>query len=125
MNKLILLLLLIPSLLLAETDPYLAQKGHVLPQDSWVFSIDKTKEIRNKLIDLETEQKLNESYKKSLTSMQDLYTIEQSKTKILLEHTDSLAKSLSSAQSMSNVERFAWFALGTISTILVFKAVNK
>jgi len=57
--------------------------------------------------------------------MQDLYTIEQSKTKTLLDHPDSLAKSLYSAQSMSNVERFAWFALGTISTILVFKAVNK
>lgn len=124
MNKLI-LLLLIPSLLLAETDPYLGQKGHVLPQDSWVFSIDKTKEIRNKLIDLETEQKLNESYKKSLTSMQELYIIEQDKTKVLLEHTNSMAKSLSSSQSMSNVERFAWFALGALATTAIVYGVRR
>lgn len=124
MNKLI-LLLLIPSLLLAETDPYLGQKGHVLPQDSWVFSIDKTKEIRNKLIDLETEQKLNESYKKSLTSMQELYIIEQDKTKVLLEHTNSMAKSLSNSQSMSNVERFAWFALGALATTAIVYGVRR
>lgn len=124
MNKLI-LLLLIPSLLLAETDPVYAPKGFVLTQDSWVFSPDKAKEVRNKLIDLETEQKLNESYKKTLTNHENLYKIEQEKVTILLEQNNKLAYSLNESRSLTDWQKFAYFTLGVAATVLSVYAIQK
>jgi len=125
MNKLIVTLLLIPTLVFADTDPSFQNKGYTLTQDAWIFSPEKTKEVRDKIIDLHYAEKNVESLKKSLTLQQEIYIIEQDKTKLLLERNDALAKSLNETRSMSDLQKFGWFALGVIGTVLTIYAVRK
>jgi hypothetical protein len=117
------------SFLLCQTssadDPYFAQKNHVLPQDSWVFSPDKTKEVRNKLIDGETYFKLNESLSKSIELYKNNEEIQQNKVNLLLEQNDKLAQRLASSQSLNNWERFGLFFLGIAATVGAGWAISR
>src|SRR5688500_13089233 len=115
MNKLVLFCFVLSSISLAD-DPYFGQRGHVLPQDSWVFSPDKAKDVRNRLIDGETYFKLNESLSKSIELYKSNEVIQQNKVNLLLEQNDKLAQRLASSQSLNNWERFGLFFLGIAAT---------
>lgn len=101
-----------------ETDPYFAAHGHLLPADSWVFSPDKAKEVRDKLIDLETATKTNESYKTSLGLEKDMQAIQEKKILLLSTQNDVLAKNLMAERTVSSWEKFGYFALGIAATVL-------
>ena len=124
MNKFI-IFLLISQICLAETDPYFANKGHTLTQDSWVFSPDKAKDVRNRLIDGETYQKLNESLNKSIELYKSNDEIQQKKVNLLLEQNDVLAKRLNESQSLNNWEKFGLFVLGIAATVGAGIAIKK
>lgn len=118
MKKISLIILLFFSFnVLADTDPYYASKGFALPQDSWVFSPGKAKEVRNKLIDLETNLKLNESLSKSIELYKANEQIQQNKVNLLLEQNDKIVQRLNDSQSMNNIERIGLFLLGIIATV--------
>lgn len=108
-----------------DTDPFFAQHGYVLLKDSWVFSPEKAKEVRNKLIDLQTAQKQNESYKTSLQLQQDMLDLQDKKTKLYSDQNDKLAQSLQSERSMSNFERLVIFGLGIAATVFAGFAIKK
>lgn len=116
MNKFVLFCFILCQISLAE-DPYFGQKGHVLPQDSWVFSPDKAKEVRNKLVDGETYFKLNESLTKSIELYKKSDEIQQNKVNLLLEQNDKLAQRLYSSQSLNNWALFGVFLLGIAATV--------
>lgn len=121
MNKSLIYLILLTHctsrFAIADTDPFLAQKGFVLQQESWIFSPEKAKSVRDRLIDGETNLKLNESLTKSL----DLYKlneqIQQNKVNLLLEQNDKLVQRLGESQSLNNWERFGLFILGIGATV--------
>lgn len=125
MNKLVLVCFLVCNLVIGETDPYFANKGHVLTQDSWVFSPDKAKDVRNRLIDGETNLKLNESLTRSIELYKSNDEIQQKKVNLLLEQNDVLAKRLNESQSLNNWEKFGLFVLGIAATVGAGIAIKK
>lgn len=120
-----LLCLLISQIAISDTDPYLAPKGFSLPQESWIFSPEKAKEVRGKLIDGETYFKLNESLTKSLDLYKSNEEIQQNKVNLLLEQNDKLVKTSAASQSLNSWERVGWFVLGIAATIGAGFAIKK
>lgn len=125
MNRLVLICFLISNLAIGETDPHYEQKGYILIQDSWVFSPEKAKSVRDKLIDLETTSKINESLQKSIELYKSNDQIQQNKINLLLEQNDKLAVRLHDSQSLNNWERFGLFMLGIAATVGAGLAIKK
>lgn len=121
----LLVFILTSQIAICDTDPYYAAKGYLLPADSWVFSPDKAKEVRNRLIDLETATKMNESYKTSLDLQKDMATIQEKKVSIVLEQNDQLAKSLQAERTVTGWERIGYFALGIAATVFAGFAIRQ
>lgn len=117
MNKLILCCFLLSQIAIGDTDPYLGSKGDVLKQDSWVFSPEKAKNVRDRLIDSESFSRINESLQKSLELYKSNEQIQQNKVNLLLEQNDKLAQRLGESQSLNNWERFGLFVLGIAATV--------
>ncbi len=115
----------ISSLTIAETDPHYETRGYTLLQDSWVFSPSKAKEVRDKLIDGETYQKLNESLNKSIELYKSNEQINNNKINLLIEQNDKLAKNLLASQSLNNWERFGLVLLGIAMTVGAGFAIKK
>lgn len=129
MNKSIIYLILltysISRFAIAETDPHFENKGYTLTQDSWVFSPDKAKSVRDRLIDLETTSKINESLNKSLELYKSNEQLQQNKINLLLEQNDKLAVRLNDSQSLNNWEKFGLFVLGIVATVGAGFAIKK
>lgn len=125
MNRLILFCFVLCQISIGETDPYLGAKGHILPQESWVFSPEKAKSTRDKLIDLQTTEKINESLNKSLDLYKSNEQIQQNKINLLLEQNDKLALRLGESQSLNNWEKFGLFVLGIAATVGAGFAIKK
>ncbi len=124
-KKLICLIFILVQTNVNADDPFYAQRGHVLAQDSWVFSPGKAKETRDKLIDLDTYTKLNTSLEKSLDLYKSNETIQQNKINLLLEQNDKLAKSLYDERTVTGWERFGYFALGIAATVFAGWAIGQ
>lgn len=108
-----------------ESDPYFATKGSLLPADSWVFSPEKAKITRDKLIDLDTALKINESYKTSLGLEKEMQDIQDKKIKLLLDQNDTLAKSLLAERTVTSWERIGYFVLGIAATVFAGYAIRQ
>lgn len=104
-----------------DTDPHFETSGYLVTKDSWIFSPEKAKDIRNRLIDLDSALKNIESYKSSLQLEKEAQDIQDKKIKLLVDQNDQLSKSLAASQSVNNIERFVWLSLGiVISGIAVY-----
>lgn len=125
-NKIICLLLIHSFVnIKADTDPFFAQKGYTLLQDSWIFSPAKAKDVRDRLIDLDTYQKLNESLNKSIELYKKNEVINDNKINLLIEQNDRLAKSLLAERTVGGWERFGYFLLGIVATVGAGFAIKK
>lgn len=110
---------------IGETDPHFEIRGYTLLQDSWVFSPNKAKEVRDKLIDLDTYQKLNESLNRSIELYKKNEVINDNKINLLLEQNDTLAKNLMAERTVGNWERFGYVLLGIVMTVGAGFAIKK
>jgi len=91
-------------------------EGAKAPYEGYLLTPSKAKEVRQKLLDQESLQMINESLKRSLSASESLIKISDDKVKILEEQNDRLAKSLHEERSTSNLERILWFSLGIAAT---------
>lgn len=117
--------LILSSLSLADTDPYLATKGHVLPQDSWVFSPNKALDVRNRLIDLDAQLKINDSLNKQIDLYKGVNDIQNTNLNLVMQQNDRLAKSLNDDRAMTNYERIGYFILGVVATGVAFYGLKQ
>lgn len=106
-------------------DPHLEQKGYVLIQDSWIFSPDKAKDVRDRLIDLDTNNHMIDSLNKSIDLYKANDAIQKDEITTLLDQNDKLAKSERSTRILSDVEKVGIFALGIATTVFAGWAVKK
>lgn len=125
MRYLTLICFLLSSLSFGDTDPYFATKDTVLKQDSWIFSPVKAKEVRDKLIDLDTLKQVNDSLNKQIELSNGLTKIQSDNLNLSMEQNSKLAKSLNEERSMTNWERGAWFFGGILATGLVFYGLGQ
>lgn len=126
--KKLLLLFLVPSLLLAETpltDPYKATKGYLLPQDSWVFSEDKAKEIRDKLIDLDFANRKVKDLELLNSTKDSIFKLQEDKVNIVQAQNDKLSEALVEERSKSQWSYVLWFGMGVAATVLTAFAVSR
>ena len=95
------------------------------PYPGYLFTVPKTEETRQKLIDLDTFKALNESLQKSLDLNKTNLQLVEDKNVLLLNQNDSLAKKLYNEREMSDWTKALWFGAGVLATILITYGVKK
>jgi hypothetical protein len=94
------------------------QKDDKAPYEGLLFSIEKSKELRIKLL----ERDYYESANKSLTKIVETKDLQMN---MLTERNNDLAKNLSSERTFTTLERMFWFTLGVVGTIGAALAVKR
>lgn len=100
-------------------------KDQKAPFSGVLFPKDQAQQMRKDLIDSDLNKQLNESYKKSIDLYKTTLDYKDQQIDVVMRQNDNLAKSLSSARSTSEWERFAWFALGVAATAATVYGVKK
>lgn len=124
MNKLITFILLFSFTLYAGDVTHI-EKNTPAPYTGYLFTPEKTNEVKNVVVERDGLLKLNESLTKSLQLQSDVADLNQKKVTILLEQQDKLSKSLYDERSVSNWTQFGWFALGVLATSAAIYGVSQ
>jgi magnesium-transporting ATPase (P-type) len=123
--KTILIVLISSSISVRADDVYELKKGEAAPIDGTLLSVDKSKEVKNRLIEGEAQKELNTSLKKSLELEKQNTDYANEKLKLYATQNNELASSLHNERTTSNWVKFAYFAGGAAATILVLYGVQK
>jgi len=124
MFKSILCILLVCSNALAEDVVHLT-KGAVAPYTGYLFPDDQAQDMKNKLqayYDLNLQL---ESYKRSVELYSKNEVIYQKQLDLLSVQNDKLVNTTQQSLSMSNYEKFGYFALGILATGLAVYSAKK
>lgn len=100
-------------------------KGVPSPYDGFLFTREKTLDVKNTYIERDEFKLLNESLNRSLTLYKDNEKINQEKLNVLLDQNDTLAKELYSSRGTNNWEKLAWFIGGVAVSGLAFYGATK
>lgn len=100
-------------------------KGQSAPFEGMLFTIDKAKDVRAKLLERDTYEQLNKSLENSNNSLNNILKIKDEQINIVTERNNDLSSSLQSAQSMSTLEKLGWFVLGVGAAIFTFHVVRQ
>jgi hypothetical protein len=101
------------------------EKDVKAPYNGYLFSPEKTKEVRAGLLERDGLKTINESLESSMKSLMNINRNNQEKVDILLEKNDKLAKSLYEERQMSDFERLMWFGLGVVGTGLAIYGASQ
>ncbi len=99
-------------------------KGSVAQYDGYLFDPATTASTKTKLVDLEYFHKLSDSLQKQVDLYQGIETRNDAKYGILLEQNNKLAANVQSEHTVNNLERFAYFALGVLASVVAFKVTQ-
>lgn len=113
LSILLLINILLSNICYAD-DVIFLEKNKPVPYDGYLFTPEKTKDTRIKLLERNTFEGLNESLTKTNTFLQENSSLKDQQIKIVMDRNDQLSKSLMEAKSTSNLERILYFALGII-----------
>jgi hypothetical protein len=129
MDKFIIFLLISifinPYLLSETTDPFLAQPGYKLTNEAWVFSPDKALEVRNKLLDLQTDETIIQSLNRTVDLYKANDQINTDKVNLLLQQNDKLAKAAGEERGLNDWERIGFIGLGVAAAVLAGFVMKK
>ena len=123
MNKLFVILLLIPSLSLADVQ--FIEKDKVAPFDGFLFPPEKANEVKVKVIERDNYKALSESYEKSLNLQKQNYDYQAEKIKLYMDQNDNLAKNLYAERNVSDWTKVMWFGVGVLATVLTLYGVKQ
>lgn len=124
-NLLIFLIVnLITNISYAE-DVIRLEKDKPAPFTGYLFTDEKTKDTRIKLLERDTLQELNQSLEKTNTLHKQNSTLKDEQIKIITEQNTNLAKTLREERSTSNWERLLWFSLGVVGTGLAVRGIQE
>lgn len=123
-------ILLIFSISLTSLNSYaedvvFVEKGKPAPYDGLLFTPEKAKEIRIKLIDGELAQSSNDSFRKTIELQKSILEAKDKQNTILLDQNDRLAKAAYDSQKMSTWEKVGYFVGGIIVFGLAIEASRK
>lgn len=112
-NKLVILLTLFSFVAYAGDVTHI-EKDTPAPYTGYLFTPEKTNEVKNVVVERDGLLKLNESLTKSLQLQSDIAELNQKKVNILLQQQEDLSKTLYDQRSMSNLERMLWVGAGIL-----------
>lgn len=121
--KLLVLLLLIPSLLLADVQ--FIEKGKTAPYDGFLLPPDKANEMKVNTIERDSYKLLYESTTKSLNLQKENSDYQEEKIKLYMVQNDNLAKNLYSERNVSDWTKVAWFGIGVLASVLTLYGVKQ
>lgn len=106
-------------------DSVLLQKGVIAPFEGVLFSVEDAGKLRVELLEKETYQLLNESYKKSFNLVEASNKLKDEQFDLVMKRNLDLTKALNSQKDMNDWEKFMWFGLGILtSTLTVYGIKN-
>lgn len=111
-----------------STDVVELQPDQLAPFHGLLFTIEKASEMKGQLLERDLYKELSNSQQHSIDLLKVNSDLSEKKVNILLEQNDKIAENLRSAQGMTNLERFAFFALGVLATVgagLTIKNITK
>lgn len=116
-NKLIsIILILFTAFPAFAEEAYYLEKTKPAPYTGFLFSPEKTQEIRKTYLEHENYKLINESLKSSLDFQVNIIKQKSEQLNLSMERNTVLAKELRDERSMGDLERIGWFALGIIAT---------
>lgn len=124
MIKLLMIGILLGNVCYADDVTYL-DKNQPAPYEGYLFTTDKAKDTRIKLIERSTFEGINQSLVKTNTLLQTNSDLKDQQIKIVMDRNDDLSKSLKDAESTSNWERIIYFGLGVLATSAAFYGAKK
>lgn len=121
-------ILLIISLLgnfcLAD-DVIFLEKNKPAPYDGYLFTPEKTKDTRIKLLERNTFEGLNESLTKTNTFLQENSSLKDQQIKIVMDRNDQLAETVRDQQSTNNWVKAGYFLAGVFITYFAIKEAHE
>lgn len=115
---------LISNICYADDITYI-EKDKPAPYEGYIFTIDKTKDTRIKLLERDTFQGLNVSLTTTNTFLQQNSDFKDKQIKLVQDRNDQLSQALKDSQSSSNLEKILWFSLGVVGTGLAVWGVKE
>ncbi len=101
------------------------EKDTPAPFSGYLFTQEAGKELKLKLVDLEYFKQLSTSLQNQVDLYVKLDLKSQEKLTVLSEQNDKLAKTAYNASSFNAWEKFGYFTLGVLATVLAAFAVKQ
>lgn len=92
------------------------KKGQPAPHDGVLFDPDEANKVKRDLIDKDTLEKINESYKKSMDLYKSNEEILQDQKKRLMDQNVELTRTLNDTRQTSDLTKILYFVLGVTLT---------
>ena len=125
MKTFLISLIILSQISIADEGVIYLPKETPAPYTGFLFTQEKTKEVRIGLIDRDTYKTLNESLNKTIEMCKDNASIQEKKVNILLTQNDKLSQDLYSARQTSTWENTLWFFGGVVLTGLIFYGTSQ
>lgn len=100
-------------------------KGEPSPCNGYVFSVEKEKEVRLKILDLDYYKAVSDSKTREVELFKEENQLLMDKSKLWKVEAENQAKALASERNSSFWKAAAFFALGAVVTTGITYAVNK
>ena len=100
-------------------------KGQPAPYDGVLMDTERSKKIRDELIDKDALEKTNESLNKSIKLYRDNEDILQDQKKLLINQNIELTKTLNDTRETSGWVKAGYFFLGIAATGLAVYGASK
>lgn len=128
MYRMMILLIILTSLisnLCYANDVIYLEKDKPAPYDGFLFTPDKTKDTRIKLLERSTFEGLNDSLSKTNTLLEANVKSKDQQLTLVMDRNNQLAETIRSQQSMNNWEKAAYFVAGVLITYFAVKEAHE
>lgn len=122
--KIFLIFLISSSLVLGESAVPL-NLGDKAPFEGVLFTTPKAQELKNTLIERDSLKIINYSLNTSINLQTDILTHKDNQIKLIMDQNDNLAKEVYSERSLNSWEKFLWFGVGVLSSVLILYGVKE
>jgi len=109
----------------SKADVVYIERNEPAPYTGYLFTPSKAIEVKNKLIDLETQKKLNANQKKIINLQVEQLELKDEQIHYYKQRNVKLHEDLESIKKVNNYERAGWFVLGVLATSLAIKGAQE
>jgi hypothetical protein len=124
-NFVVLLIISILSNICLADDIIFLEKDKPAPHEGYLFTPEKTKETRIKLLERNTFEGLNLSLTNTNTFLQKNIYLKDYQIQIVTDRNTELSKTIIDQRSASDLQKVLWFGLGVLATGAALYGIKK